>query len=154
MSEGVNKRFLVRLDRMRGVPESKISRAAIKRMVRSKSRPGRREECAVCGGWRAITHGHHLVSVGVVAEVLESIAVFGWAPEIPVVFLCPNHHAVWHAIEEGGDEVLRRFLADMSDAEMDRTVELAHRRDAARNAVFDRLREAIAEFEAEVAAHE
>jgi hypothetical protein len=84
-------------------PASKISLDRVKRTVRSfNPAPKEKQPCFVCKRHRGISQSHHLVEVGTVAKVLHALAIHDWAPSIPAVSVCPNHHAYDHAIASGG----------------------------------------------------
>ena len=131
-----------RLDMLSAIPEDKATPEGLKRTVRALNpAPKVRRPCFVCGRHRAISQSHHLVEVGLVAKVLRSMCIYDWAPPIPAISLCPNHHAYRHALkrrrkaeisEEGGREI--------SDAEWDRLVEIEERQNASRDSVWQEVR--------------
>lgn len=89
-----------RLDIVSAFPEDKITRKGVKRMVRtSNPAPKDRRPCFVCGRHRAISQWHHLIEVARVAKVLRAMSIYDWAPSIPAVSLCPNHHSYWHMLD-------------------------------------------------------
>jgi len=62
----------------------------------------RRECCYICGGWAGLTERHHVLPIGVYVDLID-------IPETQVtVNLCPNHHALIHALEKTPlpDEIL------------------------------------------------
>ena len=138
-----------RLDMLSAIPEDKATPEGLKRTVRALNpAPKVRRPCFVCGRHRAISQSHHLVEVGLVAKVLRGMCIYDWAPPIPAISLCPNHHAYRHALkrrrkaeisEEGGREI--------SDAEWDRLVEIEERQNASRDSVWQEVRREFLERE-------
>lgn len=59
--------------------------------------------CYICGQHKLITELHHLTPVGEMAEYL-AYAVLSQKPQyeirIATVWLCPNHHAIWHLMSK------------------------------------------------------
>ena len=69
--------------------------------------PRKRQECLVCGKYEAITEAHHILPVRYIAHVLKDVSVYSMYEyairtkneiKIPHVWLCPNHHTMWHLI--------------------------------------------------------
>lgn len=111
------------LERAVQFPSHRTTRASVKEIVR-KTNPGpsQKKPCFVCGQHRQITHSHHLVKVGRVAAVLYSWAVFDWAPKIPVVSLCSNHHSYCHEISRQG---WAKYAEELNEDESNNIVRLA-----------------------------
>jgi hypothetical protein len=86
------------------------------------------------------------VEVGRVAQVLLAMAIYDWAPSIPVVSLCPNHHAYYHhAIRrvknEKSHELSEALDEELSERDWDRLIEI----DAQRIEAQDRVRKEVRE---------
>jgi hypothetical protein len=56
-----------------------------------------------------------------VAAVLHSWAIFDWAPKIPTVSLCPNHHTYWHEVNRR-EEFLDECFEELDEDERDNIV--------------------------------
>lgn len=80
--------------------------------------PADKEPCYVCGKWRAITHWHHVPSLSSVAEADVDVSGWSW----PVFALCPNHHAVIHALYGNGNPL--ELLSDLTMAELPRLAQV------------------------------
>jgi hypothetical protein len=129
-------------------PETRerIDLAGVNRTVRAFSpRPKERRPCFVCRRHPRISQSHHLVGVGRVARVLHALAIYDWAPSIPVVSLCPNHHAYEHALRRIRDdtppEVYKPLYAELSDGAWDRLIEIDDRRLEEQDRVWQEVRE-------------
>ena len=130
-----------RLDIVSEFPVEKVTGGRVKRTVRRRNPgPKQRRPCFVCGRFRSITQSHHLVEVWRVASVLRAMAIYDWAPEIPVVSLCPNHHAIWHTMNRGREAWPPDLYADVPDAEVDRLVEVSELKDEAWEQVWSAVR--------------
>ena len=130
------------LDEAAKWPAHKVTLKSVREVVRKTSRPPKqREPCFVCYRYKRITHAHHLVEVGKVAKVLHMMAIFDWSPKIPVVFLCPNHHALWHEMNRLGSAFLSEVMGEFEKHERDRLVELAEMRDRAKTEVWPSVRQ-------------
>lgn len=59
-----------------------------------------RQPCLICGKYQAITHMHHVIPVSQMSKSLEKLnpdAKYLTANlKIRYVWLCPNHHALFH----------------------------------------------------------
>lgn len=127
-------------------PEKRDNVLDVKRMVRRMNpRPKGRHPCFVCGGHRYISQSHHLIEVAKVAGVLHGLAIWDWSPSIPVVWLCPNHHAYEHAMRRVQQEVppdLSEALGEgLSDRDWDRLIEIDNQRAEAQDRVWGEVRE-------------
>ncbi len=137
-----------RLERVSGIPVERIQLAGVKEAIRKASpRPKRKEPCFICGQHQWIAHSHHLVEVGRVAEVLRGAFIFDWVPQIPAVFLCPNHHAYWHELNRRGigDEYVKRYLKELDADEFDKLERLIELRDEAKSHVWPEVRRRVEE---------
>jgi hypothetical protein len=122
-------------------PGDYITLDAVRKRVRQANKPPKqREPCAICGRWARISQAHHFVSVGFVAKFLHSVPIFDWVPKIPFVFLCPNHHALWHEMDRIGADRLHELLPEFKEHELDKLIELSGRRDKVREEVLSELR--------------
>lgn len=78
----------------------------IQRTIRAQSRGKPKESCFICGQHKEITELHHIVSVEEMAKAIKTYSI----PKVPnvTVWLCPNHHALWHWFRGHGgrDEAL------------------------------------------------
>lgn len=137
-----------RLDVLSAIPEDKATPEGLKRTVRAfNPAPKVRRPCFVCGRHRAISQSHHLVEVGLVAKVLRAMCIYDWAPPIPAVSLCPNHHAYWHALKRRRKAEISEVGREISDAEWDRLVEIEERQNASRDSVWQEVRRKFLERE-------
>jgi hypothetical protein len=122
-------------DILSGVPEYKVGAAAVRRTVRAfNPAPKEKRACYVCGRYQGISQAHHLIEIGKVAKVLRAMAIYDWAPSIPSVSLCPNHHAYEHLMRRAKKPLspeISRALDELSDFEWDRLIELDELRDEA-----------------------
>jgi hypothetical protein len=117
-----------------------------KRTVRAMNpRPKGRHPCFVCGRHRYISQAHHLIEVGRVADVLDALAIWDWSPSIPLVSMCPNHHAYLHAINrakgKSRHELSEALGQELSKRDWDRLIEI----DDQRAEVHDRVWRAVRE---------
>lgn len=79
------------------------------------------QPCMVCGKYRSIAHMHHVIPISEMAEYLEkyNVDVFEAVHlNLTVVWLCPNHHALWHKTRVAGADRAEAF-ADLSRAELE-----------------------------------
>ena len=80
--------------------------------------------CAVCGKYRAISEAHHIIPVYQLAELCSDHGVDALTVAfVPVrfVWLCPNHHAMFHKIEGGEtDEGKADLLSELDSEEKER----------------------------------
>lgn len=119
----------------------KITVAGVKRTVRRLNpAPKAKRPCFVCGRHAGISQSHHLIEVGRVASVLHVLAIFDWAPIIPTVSLCPNHHAYVHALRRARSPLSDDVARELSEGEWDRLVELGDRRSEAHDGVWQEVR--------------
>lgn len=143
LTEEEKRWALWRLERAADFPAHRTTPEAVKDLVRRASPgPKQKEPCFVCGRHQRITHSHHLVEVGQVARVLFSWAVFDWAPKIPVVSLCPNHHAYWHEISWWG---WAEHTEELNEDESNNIVRLAELCGDAKSRVWAEVRRALPE---------
>ncbi len=137
--------FERRLDIISTLTEDKVGSAGVKRTVRAfNPAPKAKAPCYVCGRHRIISQSHHLLEVARVAKVLRAMAIYDWAPSIPMVSLCPNHHAYEHTIrrqrKEVPPEISRALNEELSGAEWDRLIEIDDRREEAHELVWQEVR--------------
>ncbi len=142
-----------RLEILSAFPEHKITREAQKRLVRAANpRPKERRPCHVCDRHRAISQSHHVIEIGKVVGVLNTFAIFDWAPRIPIVSLCPNHHAYEHVIRRLKAEVSQEFKdalrAELSDRDWDKLFEVDDLRLEAHENLWREIREEFLRREA------
>ena len=126
-------------------PVEKITLEGVKCTVRAfNPRPKERRACYVCGRHRAVSQSHHVIEIGKVAKVLRAMVIYAWAPNKPIVALCPNHHAYEHAIRRVKSQVppvLSDALArEVSEHEWDRLIELDDMRAEAHARVWEEVR--------------
>ncbi len=129
-----------RLEILSAFTEHKITAEAQKRMVRAANpRPKERLPCHVCGRHRAVSQSHHVIEIGKVVKVLNALAIYDWAPSIPTVVLCPNHHAYEHVIRrmkrQEPSERWGILMQNLTDPERERLFEM----DDARPEIHDRV---------------
>lgn len=134
-----------RLEILSAFPAHKITPDAQKRMVRAVSpRPKERRPCYVCGHHRAISQSHHVVQIGLVTSILNSLAIYDWAPRIPTVSLCPNHHAYEHVLRRAQKPPrpeTSAALDELSEPEWDRLIEMDDSRLDTHENVWREIRE-------------
>jgi hypothetical protein len=134
-------------DRNHGEPPSPWGGVeGAKRTVRARNpRPKGKRPCYVCGRHRYISQSHHLIEVARVADVLDALAIWNWSPSIPVVSLCPNHHAYLHAIrrvkKEGRPELSEALNEELLKRDWDRLIEIDDQRAEAYDRVWREVRE-------------
>ncbi len=138
--------FMLRLEILSAFPEHKITSAAQKRMVHAASpRPKEQRPCYVCGRHRTISQSHHTVEIGLVTRILNDLAIYDWAPRIPTVSLCPNHHAYEHLLRRQKKvvppEIAEAFRTELSEAEWERLIEMDDVRLDANENVWREIRE-------------
>ena len=108
-------------------------------------RPKRKLPCYVCGRHRYISQSHHLIEVGRVADVLDSLAIWDWSPSIPVVSLCPNHHAYLHAMGrvkgKVSPDLSEALKMELSRRDWDRVFEIHNQQAEAHDRVWRAVRE-------------
>jgi hypothetical protein len=98
-------------------------------------------------GHRYISQSHHLIEVAKVAGVLRALAIYDWSPSIPVVWLCPNHHAYLHAmtrfknLNEVPPDFTETLDEELSERGWDRLVEIDEQRDEAHDRIWREVRE-------------
>lgn len=71
-----------------------LSRELWFELARATFAPGKREPCAACGKYVSIAHAHHVIPLA--KQWAERRLVVDHSH----VWLCPNHHAVVHALIE------------------------------------------------------
>ena len=80
--------------------------------------PGEREECLVCGKFKAITEAHHLIP-------LEDQYDHGFrVPNQEFAWLCPSHHETVHVFIQGKDRKTLLFGESLSDGEFEIVMKL------------------------------
>lgn len=63
---------------------------------------GERQPCAVCGKYKSITEVHHIIPASKLADIFIEHNVnidILMKLDVLLIWLCPNHHALFHAIE-------------------------------------------------------
>lgn len=63
--------------------------------------PKQKEPCWVCGKYKSISHAHHVIPVSEIARLCAGANIpLSLLPQLPIryIWLCPNHHAIFHAI--------------------------------------------------------
>lgn len=75
----------------------------IQRIIRaiSRQKQGERQACFVCNKHRFITELHHIIPVKEIALYIHETGKRNHP--MPMVWLCPNHHAYWHKLEGKSD---------------------------------------------------
>lgn len=131
----------------------RIDAEGVRRTVRAfNPRPKERRACYVCGRHRTIAQWHHLIEVGDVAKVLRALAIYDWAPSLPAVPLCPNHHGYEHVIRRGkkraSSELSDALNQELSDREWDRLIEIDDTRAEAHERIWRQIREEFLRREA------
>lgn len=81
------------------MPTSRKSRIkVISDAIRTHFKPlGIKDACAVCGKYQLVCEAHHLVPVHQQAKFCIDHDVAYWDLPVWFVWLCPTHHAVFHA---------------------------------------------------------
>lgn len=79
-------------------PEKQLNKREVVKRLREITPAKTREACFVCGRYKAITHLHHLVTVSEMADFIIRHSLYSVRVYLPTVWLCPNHHAILHAI--------------------------------------------------------
>jgi hypothetical protein len=130
----------------KSVPEKYFTAEGVKRIVRATN-PRRKERrpCYVCGRHSYISQSHHLIEVGKVAQALNALAIWDWSPRIPMVSLCPNHHAYLHATGRIKGEVSPELSDALGDEFTDREWERVHEIDDLRAEAHDRVWRSVRE---------
>lgn len=62
----------------------------------------KRKPCAICGRYKSITEKHHLVSVKEIVTQWVDMKIDHselLRLTLPIVWLCPNHHTLFHAMD-------------------------------------------------------
>ena len=59
-----------------------------------------RQDCYICGSFKAITHCHHVVPVSEVANWCIKHDFDAWIFPSVFIWLCPNHHTILHRIRK------------------------------------------------------
>lgn len=71
------------------------------RLLRASTKRGDyRPNCFVCNKHYCITELHHLIPVSVIADMIIASQKPVKEVFMPTVWLCPNHHALWHLVEK------------------------------------------------------
>lgn len=95
---------------------------AIKRVVmdhiRKNTDRSNPEPCHICGKYQEIAHQHHLYPVAKLAQWAIDNNWLARPFRIPVVWLCPNHHAMFHALVR--KKPILSLWGDLSDGETER----------------------------------
>lgn len=85
-------------------------------MRRLNPPPKRRDTCYVCGKYASICHAHHVPALAEVVGVFGVVAA--QMASIPCVWLCPTHHALWHALHRSPATMKHlESWSDLSEAE-------------------------------------
>lgn len=71
---------------------------------------------------------------------MHAMSIYDWAPDIPVVSLCPNHHAISHTWNLSRKARPPDLLADVSDAEADKLIEVTELMEKAWDGVWSAVR--------------
>lgn len=99
----------------------KYSRRAWSRLIRERA-IGPAQACFVCGLNRGITHAHHVIPVALMADLLTQYEISSFKCtelRVPYVWLCPNHHAIWHKLNGQRAKVTDPLWEELSQAELD-----------------------------------
>lgn len=76
-----------------------------------------RQPCFICGKYQSITHQHHVVYVSELAQLAIDYDYPWYLLPIRGVWLCPNHHAIVHAINNITTERGLELSNDIEDSE-------------------------------------
>ena len=88
---------------------------AISAAIRAETRAlqGKRQPCYICGEHEAISQCHHLISVREIEAAIRRSN--NWNQPMPLVWLCPNHHAYWHLLERASKQQRLRLFREWGD---------------------------------------
>lgn len=102
----------------------------IKKRIRQITPKEEKQPCFICGKYKAITELHHLIPVSEMARFVIEHKLFTTPLYIPTAWLCPNHHAIWHAIKgTQSHNALLALSVDMPEEELKRYTDLEARID-------------------------
>jgi hypothetical protein len=77
-----------------------MDKADIARFIRTVFKSAERQACVICGKYPSLTHAHHIIPVSEMASVIQrhNLNLLDvWNLPVLIVWLCPTHHAAWHA---------------------------------------------------------
>lgn len=107
-----------------------MTRKEIIKRLREITPKSERQDCFVCGRFKCVAQQHHLLPVSEMADFVMKHSLFDTQLYIPTVWLCPNHHAIWHIIsrQHMDDRTLEAFQSLAEDEikrydELDRMVD-------------------------------
>lgn len=81
-----------------------------------------RRPCYICEKHQPISHLHHVIPVSQMATLLTRAGCGLEAQAhltVRVVWLCPNHHAIWHKINGTPQEIVPYLISQLSEKERD-----------------------------------
>ncbi len=127
-------------------------------MVRRKTPvPPDRQPCFICDKYASLCHGHHVMGCREVAEYCASYEDIRGLPltlpsDVPVVFLCPTHHALWHRLSDAhGPELHASSLLDLTPDEDNRYAQLDRLYRSFKEELIARLEQALRAYKEELA---
>jgi hypothetical protein len=102
------------------------------------------QDCFVCQKHAAICHYHHTPPLSKVAEFFADLPWLLSQVSVDGVWLCPNHHALWHTVNREGERDIIKLFWDCMASDVGLLITLLHKeRDC-----WDRLLTAREEVEA------
>src|SRR5690242_19170838 len=90
----------------------------IAKRIRQITPRGEKQHCYVCGRYKYIAHLHHPFAVEDLTLFVLFYGLYDMPLYIPTVWLCPNHHAIYHLVHNSGGNLDREVLADISRDEL------------------------------------
>lgn len=82
--------------------------------------PRNRKPCVVCGKYASITEAHHVIPVHQLARLCKSVSVpLDQMCNLPIryIWLCPNHHVLFHRIGSSRIKNVETIVEDIGLAE-------------------------------------
>lgn len=99
---------------------------AIAKRLRNKAK-GEKQPCYICGKHGLIAERHHIIPVAELALYIHRSQLS--KVNYLTVWLCPNHHAYWHALEACTSKAGRiSIFATMTDDERLKLLEILERK--------------------------
>ena len=102
----------------------------VARRIRQITPRDEKQPCYVCGKYKQIAHLHHPFPVEDLTLFVLFYDLYSSPLYIPVVWLCPNHHALYHLVEGSCGCLPREDYANISDEELEKMSEIANMVDA------------------------
>jgi hypothetical protein len=85
---------------MRAKLEDKRLVKYVTKRIRQVTPRGEKQPCYVCGKYRHIAHLHHPFPVEDIMLFVLFYGLYDAPLYIPTVWLCPNHHALYHLVQD------------------------------------------------------